>query len=929
MDILNADAIKRDTFHARAQQHLRADFNSLVSSTTSHEFERKWIERAWFLSELDDVELSSFRSLGFECIESWYCNPSVVFSLAMSLLHQIPSIPDRLTVVKTWVASDHADFIVELLTAISEAPTDFSLTTKCRNRNDRSALLINAIGGNKLDNDFVYELAARCIDKVGNIVNGEVNDSSIQPRIAVLRVILETKFRPVHIYEIDKLFPEEIKENDNLWYITDPKASQSREEVQVLKVHFDSMSGFYFSILLKRDGKYIERQTVVERLRKQQLIETSIDTSQNSVNGEERNKLCSHIWNKLLVDYNPIISRHNLGDLINVLVTVMGLGEKRGIGSFHYEVLQLLLRIESSMIGAFENSDHRKLKQLLWTMSLTLGFGLNSQGSSHLLSQMWRPTSCVFAVLDFYSKHGVGNDNELDAAVAAFLTAFGGMGKYSFDNTTIEQFTTFLFDIATSILTHANPAALEMASLLAYSAISQGIVHMKSTAANGSPVIDALEFALNIAIKRFSEPGNFLQQDSVQISHLDSAIVACSKRTELCQVLSRVCTCNSSKLCECLFVPSKRSFAFTLFEFIAARGKEFARAENVVLSAETTLNLKAWSDTLNDDDIAILEEDLYIVAGWLPQRLMVEVEGWEEAGFELENECTIVGRLLSWFCVLRFIESAAPHDFRNRSAFINYLDRCSATCSILNLGLLHNDIINMNDSFSVPAMFDISEILSNNLRPNITRLATLSLFRTVEVLPSLCRKWWENDCPRVYATAVQALIEKFVAPEIFKREIDRLKASTSFGKMAVTANITSREIAATYIQDDFTLKVLIVLPSFFPFRSAEVDCSKTLGVPQSRWKRWSLQITMMLNAQGGTLQDALILWKDNVDKEFEGVEPCPVCYSVLHVKTHKLPSLQCKTCNNRFHVECLTEWFRSSGKSHCVLCQQPWQGTRV
>merc|ERR1712194_948917 len=40
--------------------------------------------------------------------------------------------------------------------------------------------------------------------------------------------------------------------------------------------------------------------------------------------------------------------------------------------------------------------------------------------------------------------------------------------------------------------------------------------------------------------------------------------------------------------------------------------------------------------------------------------------------------------------------------------------------------------------------------------------------------------------------------------------------------------------------------------------------------------------------------DAL-LWKENVDKEFEGVEPCPVCYSVLHVKSHKLPNLECKT----------------------------------
>ena len=139
----------------------------------------------------------------------------------------------------------------------------------------------------------------------------------------------------------------------------------------------------------------------------------------------------------------------------------------------------------------------------------------------------------------------------------------------------------------------------------------------------------------------------------------------------------------------------------------------------------------------------------------------------------------------------------------------------------------------------------------------------------------------------------------------------------------------SREVTATYMQDDFLLSVVVKLPLSFPFRRAEVDCSKTFGVSENRWKRWALQITQMLNNQGGTVNDALVLWKENVDKEFEGVEPCPVCYSVLHVKTHKLPGVECNTCHNRFHIDCLSQWFRSSGKNDCVICQQPWSGTRV
>ena len=63
--------------------------------------------------------------------------------------------------------------------------------------------------------------------------------------------------------------------------------------------------------------------------------------------------------------------------------------------------------------------------------------------------------------------------------------------------------------------------------------------------------------------------------------------------------------------------------------------------------------------------------------------------------------------------------------------------------------------------------------------------------------------------------------------------------------------------------------------------------------------------------------------KSNLEKEFDGVEPCPICYCILHPKTFSLPALTCPTCSNKFHSTCLYTWFKSSGKSKCVICQQP------
>ena len=75
------------------------------------------------------------------------------------------------------------------------------------------------------------------------------------------------------------------------------------------------------------------------------------------------------------------------------------------------------------------------------------------------------------------------------------------------------------------------------------------------------------------------------------------------------------------------------------------------------------------------------------------------------------------------------------------------------------------------------------------------------------------------------------------------------------------------------------------VPANFPLRYVKVDGRKTLGAPETRWKRWALQIHVILNNEDGNLLDALQLWKDNVDKEFEGLEPCPrVLFGALRQK---------------------------------------------
>ena len=73
--------------------------------------------------------------------------------------------------------------------------------------------------------------------------------------------------------------------------------------------------------------------------------------------------------------------------------------------------------------------------------------------------------------------------------------------------------------------------------------------------------------------------------------------------------------------------------------------------------------------------------------------------------------------------------------------------------------------------------------------------------------------------------------------------------------------------------------------------------------------------------QNGSVVDGLALWKRNVDKCFEGLDDCMICFSVVHAATYALPRLQCKTCHKRFHSACLYKWFSTSHNSACPLCR--------
>lgn len=193
---------------------------------------------------------------------------------------------------------------------------------------------------------------------------------------------------------------------------------------------------------------------------------------------------------------------------------------------------------------------------------------------------------------------------------------------------------------------------------------------------------------------------------------------------------------------------------------------------------------------------------------------------------------------------------------------------------------------------------------------------------TLKDLPAMVRLWWTSSEKRVF-NIVDRFTSKYVSNVLSFQEISSVQTSTQlFSGMTVKARATTREVMATYTIEDIVIELIIQLPSNYPLGSITVESGKRIGVAVQQWRNWMLQLSTYLTHQNGSIMEGLALWKNNVDKRFEGVEDCMICFSVIHGFNYSLPKKACRTCKKKFHSACLYKWFTSSNKSTCPLCRE-------
>ena len=68
---------------------------------------------------------------------------------------------------------------------------------------------------------------------------------------------------------------------------------------------------------------------------------------------------------------------------------------------------------------------------------------------------------------------------------------------------------------------------------------------------------------------------------------------------------------------------------------------------------------------------------------------------------------------------------------------------------------------------------------------------------------------------------------------------------------------------------------------------------------------WVLMMKKYLTNYNYRVIDALLLLKDNIQQRFQDIDPCFICYSIIHSSTKNFPNMKCKTCDKKLHGSCI------------------------
>ncbi|OIR56855.1 MAG: RING Zn-finger domain-containing protein, partial [Amphiamblys sp. WSBS2006] len=197
-------------------------------------------------------------------------------------------------------------------------------------------------------------------------------------------------------------------------------------------------------------------------------------------------------------------------------------------------------------------------------------------------------------------------------------------------------------------------------------------------------------------------------------------------------------------------------------------------------------------------------------------------------------------------------------------------------------------------------------------------------FNLLSCFPAQIRAWF--DMPRRGAKPLYEDTKRIFSPLLIAREFSLIrttKESIEDSTMSVHLQRGSGMVGVElfYYVEEFSVSVELKIPPAFPLHSVSLVGKNSAGVTKKRWNEIVLASKAVLTNPAVFIAESVVLWKENMQKYFEGVEPCPVCYSIIEMTEKSIPDRKCGVCGYLFHNRCLYQWFKKASARTCPMCR--------
>ncbi len=678
-------------------------------------------------------------------------------------------------------------------------------------------------------------LVFKLIDMLSHHMKNEsVSDIFIRRAVALLDLLVGhsvPKFVP-HAEAVgvdDDVAQEDIKEGDKLWYIPDISNTESeRLNVTVLKIHTDDFPNLYFSIELNEDHEESKmKQTVSARLKR---LRQSPSLSKHIASSQTPSISTLRIEEDLILKLvKPFITgskdflRLIAADILNCAVSHCGLQGKSGIGSTRFEAFQILSALEQESIVALsaEKVDSAFTGTRLQCLAIALGYGSTTVRSKYNGEIFKYDGESIINALKF----SLGGDDSVlkDYAVNGSSIQHGlimWLGASS-RVTMSEENAAFLWEVMDSCMSLMIDKASSAQSLLLLEAVkdlreSMGPI---SAATKTSTLVSTQACVTNLfnifvqlddTSSEMRPFGEYFMDDSLSSEQIDKPHWFRAFRAFIIQeietdsgLVSHLGCNHAEDLAQCISSPFKQQISFHILHVSVSRSGMLYTGEDIELDESTYEKLDLWLDGLDEEEAIEIEDDVMISAQWLPHRLMSSLEAWKEQSlvhhdYHDHDEHAFVTRILKWLLSLEYLDAAGALDMRNRAHITSYIEKTGAIKEVFDIAMLFSNLEKQKEQ----DLFKCISVDADSETFSLSELCTLAIFRSIESMPTLCKSWWNDECPRALQPEINAFVETMIAPETLKREMQRITNSADLGELDVSGSCVSREVTATYMQDE-------------------------------------------------------------------------------------------------------------------------------